>query len=103
MVRWRWIWSNWVKQHSSVLHQPTKLLKEYILQEKVRYETNRLLEINFANAREVFDTNLNSYINKKKSTGKIDMVAATINAVTLWNIEMEEGRSVLDDRELYIL
>ena len=92
-----------VKQHSSVLHQPTKLLKEYILQEKVRYETNRLLEINFANAREVFDTNLNSYINKKKSTGKIDMVAATINAVTLWNIEMEEGRSVLDDRELYIL
>lgn len=92
-----------IKQHSSILHSPTKLLKEYIIQQKVGYERNNLLEINFANAREVFDTNLNSYINKKKSNGKVDMVAATINAVTLWNTEIEEGKSVLEDRGLYIL
>lgn len=92
-----------IKQHSSVLHMPTKKLKEYILEEKVGYEQNRLLEINFANAKEVYDNNLNSYVNKKKSSGKIDMVAATINAMTLWTIEINEGGSVLDERELYVL
>lgn len=92
-----------VKQHSSILHSPTKLLKEMIIQERIGYERNQLLELNFANAREVFDTNLNSYINKKKSNGKVDMVASTINAVTLWNIEIEEGRSSYEDRGLYIL
>ena len=92
-----------VKQHSSHLHAPTKLLKEYILKEQVGYEQNTLLELNFANAREVYDNNLNSYVNKKKSTGKIDLVAATIDAMALWNIEIEEGASVLEERELYIL
>ena len=92
-----------IKQHSSELHAPTKLLKELIIQEKVGYEQNTLLEINFANAREVFDTNLNSYINKKKSNGKVDMVAATLNAVALWNLEIEEGTSTLEERGLYFL
>lgn len=92
-----------VKQHSSTLHAPTKLLKEYILQQKVGYEKNQLLEINFSNAREVYDTNLNSYVNKKKSVGKIDIVASIIDAICLWNIEIEEGKSILEDRELYIL
>lgn len=92
-----------VKQHSSELHAPTKLLKELIIQEKVGYEKNTLLELNFANAREVYDTNLNSYINKKKSNGKVDMVAATLNAVALWNIEIEEGTSTLEERGLYFL
>ena len=39
------------------------------------------MEINFENARCTFDTNLNRYVNKKKSNGKVDMVAALINAV----------------------
>lgn len=55
-----------IKQHSSVLHQPTKWLKELILQQAFRYEENRLLEINFQNARCTEDTNLNKYVNKKK-------------------------------------
>lgn len=92
-----------VKQHSSTLHAPTKLLKEYVLQLKVGYEKNQLFEINVANAREVFDTNLNSYVNKKKSNGKIDMLASTINAIALWNTEIEEGRSVYEERELFFL
>lgn len=92
-----------IQQHSRVLHKPTKLLKEHILQQKAKYEKNKLLELNFSNAREVFDTNLNSYINKRKSNGKIDMVAATLNAVALWNNDIEEGLSSYEDRGLYIL
>lgn len=69
-----------VKQHSSVLHPATKWLSEMILEKKFAYEANDLLEINFENARCTYDTNLNRYVNKKKSTGKVDMVVALINA-----------------------
>lgn len=72
-----------IKQHSVVLHSPTKLLKETILSGKFRYSDNRLLEINFENARCTEDTNLNKYVNKKKSNGKVDMVVSLINAVYL--------------------
>lgn len=72
-----------VKQHSSVLHMPTKLLKEAVLSQTFFYEENRLLEYNFENARCVFDTNMNRYVNKKKSTGKVDMVVAVIISVYL--------------------
>lgn len=72
-----------IKQHSSVLHMPTKLLKEAILEKRFHYDANRLLEINFQNARCTEDTNLNKYVNKKKSAGKVDMVVALINAVYL--------------------
>lgn len=75
-----------IKQHSSVLHRPTKLLREYILSEKFRYFVNQMLEINFQNARCTYDTNLNQYVNKKKSTGKVDMVVALINAVFLLQV-----------------
>jgi len=72
-----------VRQHSSVLHPPTKLLREKILGHEFQYTENRLLEINFQNARCVYDTNKNQYVNKKKSTGKVDMVVSLINAVYL--------------------
>lgn len=72
-----------IRQHSSVLHPPTKLLKEKILAREFQYEKNPLLEINFQNARCVYDTNKNQYVNKKKSTGKVDMVVSLINAVYL--------------------
>lgn len=75
-----------IKQHSSVLHRPTKLLKEYILSQKFAYETNQMLEINFQNAQCTYDTNLNLYVNKKRSNGKVDMVVALINAVYLLQI-----------------
>lgn len=72
-----------IKQHSSVLHPPTKLLKEKILNRTFHYDSNDLLEINFQNARCTEDTNLNKYVNKKRSNGKVDMVVALINAVYL--------------------
>jgi phage terminase large subunit-like protein len=80
-----------IKQHSSVLHMPTKLLKEYILNKLFRYSDNLMLEINFQNARCTKDTNLNLYVNKKKSAGKVDMVVALINATYLLQQEMLFG------------
>ncbi len=77
-----------IKQHSSVLHRPTKLLREYILSKKFRYEDNRMLEINFQNARCTKDTNLNLYVNKKKSAGKVDMVVSIINALFLLQVDV---------------
>ena len=72
-----------VRQHSSVLHPPTKLLKEKILSKEFQYEKNKLLEINFQNAKCSFDTNKNLYVHKKKSRGKVDMVVSLISAVYL--------------------
>ena len=72
-----------IRQHSSVLHPPTKFLKEKILEEAFSYEVNPLYEINFHNAKCSYDTNKNMYVHKKKSTGKVDMVVSTINGVYL--------------------
>jgi len=80
-----------IKQHSSVLHAPTKLLKEYILSKQFKYDENLMLEINFQNARCTEDTNLNKYVNKKKSSGKVDMVVSLINSVYLLQQDMLFG------------
>ena len=88
-----------IRQHSAVLHPATKFLKEKILTQTFAYEENKLLEINFSNAREVKDTNLNGYINKRKSNGKIDMVAALINAMVFWEKEFAEGKNVYETED----
>lgn len=72
-----------VRQHSSVLHSPTKLLKEKILKKEFLYEKNPMLEINFQNARCIYDTNMNQYVAKKKSKGKVDEVVSLLNALYL--------------------
>lgn len=72
-----------IRQHSDTLHPPTKLLSEKITNGEFEYEKNTLLEINFENARCTYDTNMNRYVTKKKSSGKVDMVVALINAVYL--------------------
>lgn len=75
-----------VKQHSSVLHPATKLLYEMIMTKNFAYSENLLLENNFANARCTYDTNLNRYVNKKRSDGKVDMVVSLIIAIYLLNV-----------------
>ena len=72
-----------IRQHSDTLHPPTKLLSEKITNGEFEYEKNTLLEINFENARCTYDTNMNRYVTKKKSCGKVDMVVALINAIYL--------------------
>ena len=80
-----------IKQHSSVLHLATKFLMELVLQQNFRYADNKMLEINFQNARCTEDTNLNKYVNKKRSAGKVDMVVSTINAIHLLLQDMLYG------------
>lgn len=82
-----------IKQHSSVLHPATKLLKEKILECEFEYSNNPLLEINFQNARCLYDTNLNAYVAKKRSAGKVDEVVALINAVCLLQRDVVFGES----------
>ena len=84
-----------IKQHSSVLHRPTKLLYESILSRSFVYSENLMLETNFQNARCTEDTNLNKYVNKKKSAGKVDMVVSIINALFLLQV------NVLDQQEAW--
>lgn len=73
-----------IKQHSSVLHPATKWVAELVAEGNLLYDkNNKLLEINFENSRCVYDTNMNRYVNKKKSRGKVDMVVAGINAMYL--------------------
>jgi len=84
-----------IKQHSSVLHPATKLLKEFVLSKLFQYDENLMLEINFQNARCTEDTNLNKYVNKKKSAGKVDMVVALINATYLLQQDMLFGSNFM--------
>lgn len=72
-----------VKQHSSVLASPTKLLREEICTHNFRFSTNELFKINFSNAKVQYDTNMNMYVHKKKSRAKVDMVISTITALSL--------------------
>lgn len=82
-----------IRQHSDTLHPPTKLLYEKIVNKEFQYEDNKLLEINFENARCTYDTNMNRYVTKKKSNGKVDMVMAIINGTYLLqqDIIFEDG------------
>ena len=52
-----------------------------------------MLEINFQNSRCTEDTNLNKYVNKKKSAGKVDMVVSLINSIYLLQQDMLYGMS----------
>ena len=90
-----------IRQHSSVLHPPTKLLAEKIENGEFQYTENKLLEINFQNARCTFDTNKNRYVNKKKSKGKVDMVVSLINAVYL--LEQDYFLNQMDEFTIQVL
>ena len=72
------------------LHSTFKTIKEHVLKGNFHYEKNDLLEIHFKNAKQVESNNLDMYVNKKKSSGKIDMLFSTADAVFLWHKEIEE-------------
>ncbi|MCL2045741.1 MAG: terminase large subunit [Oscillospiraceae bacterium] len=82
-----------IRQHSDTLHPPTKLLRELILEGRFTYDENQLLEINFQNAKCTYDTNMNQYVSKKRSRGKVDMVVALINAVYLLQQDVMFGEA----------
>lgn len=72
-----------IRQHSDTLHPPTKFFSEMVAEKKWRYTSNKIMEINFENAKCTYDTNMNRYVNKKKSNKKIDNVVAIINSIYL--------------------
>lgn len=86
-----------VRQHSDTLHAPTKLLSEYIANKKFAYEKNELYEVNYENARCTYDTNLNRYVNKKRSNGKVDMIFSTLDALYLL-----QQRVLLNDFDFFV-
>ena len=94
-----------VRQHDSALGTPFKLMRDKILEGDFHYEDNELLEINFKNAKQLVNTNMGIYVTKKKSTGKVDMVFSTVDAVYLWNRDIEEGflHGAYEDRGIIIL
>ena len=77
-----------VRQHSDTLHPATKFLQEICESGRFAYQKNKLLEVNFENARCTYDTNMNRYVTKKRSLGKVDMVVALINAIYLLQQEV---------------
>lgn len=93
-----------VRQQSTALGPTFKLMRDYILDGNFHYESNELLENNFKNARQIIDTTMNIYVNKKKSAGKIDMVYSTADAMYLWKLDIDEGLvSSYEERGLFIL
>lgn len=84
-----------VRQHSSVLHAPTKRLCELFLDGRCEYRQSLLFEVNMQNAKCTYDTNMNRYVNKKRSAGKVDQVVALINAMYL--VEENEFLDAAED------
>ncbi|WWT40522.1 hypothetical protein [Staphylococcus phage PT94] len=93
-----------VRQHTSALGPTFKLMRDKIIDGDFHYEPNDLLENNFKNARTIYNNNMDIYVNKKKSAGKIDMVYSTADALYLWKQDIDEGLvSTYEDRGLFIL
>ena len=67
------------------------MIDKSILEKKFAYNSNKLLEINFMNCVQTEDTNLNKFLNKKKSRGKIDLIFALIDALYLLQQEVVIG------------
>lgn len=74
-----------IPQNAKGLYPPTKLLREQIENEQFFFDKNDFYVHNFLNATMVVDNQLSYYLNKRKSKGKIDMVASTVDAMALWN------------------
>lgn len=87
-----------IKQHSSVLFPPTKLLKESILNKEFVFDDNKLLEVQFTNTKCKYDENMHYYITKKHSNGKIDCVITIVLALYLLQQELLNGSTWVSQR-----
>lgn len=83
-----------VFQSASNLHLCTKGFKDDVLEGKFAYEKNKLYEENIVNTKEVYDANLKTKLEKKKSRGKIDMVVASTFAKCMIQVHEEEDNEV---------
>lgn len=67
------------KQYNKDLNDGIKRLQEALLNQDLLYEFNPMIELNFSGAKANYDSYNCMYIDKKKSTFKIDVVDAVIN------------------------
>lgn len=89
-----------VRQGVQTLSEPTKLLRELIAQGRVVHDGSPLLKWCLANAVVVTDNNENIKLSKKNATDtkRIDLAAATINALARL-VSLKEGHeSVYEER-----
>lgn len=90
------------EQSSTKICLGTKRLHETLLEQKFNYEFNPLLELNMRNAMMNYDRFNNMYIDKKKSTGRIDIVDAIINCMCRFVEDEVEVQSVYENRDILV-
>lgn len=79
-----------------VLHPTIKFLREEIIKGNFYYEDNKLLELNFANAKLRLTGEGRMQVDKASSNFKIDILDSIINAFVPWHSE------VVDDTDNYL-
>lgn len=88
-------------QNNKTLSFPTKVFKEYLLNEQITHPNNHLLSIAVDNAILIFDSTGNCRIDKTKHNNKIDPLAALMNAWVYVSNELIEGTDNEADNEFY--
>lgn len=81
------------------LHSAIKKMKEVVLDKEFAYVKNDLFVLNVANAREEMNPQGKLKVSKKKSRGKIDLLASLLNGFEL--IEDIEETSVYDNGGIF--
>jgi len=91
------------RQTFASMSPPTRELEEMILTRKLEQDGSPILRAAISNIAAELDGNDNVKLNKKKSTGRIDPIVASINAIGLWlSAELEE-ESIYNERGLICL
>jgi len=77
-----------INQGATGTYLAAKFIREKILDKDLHYEDDFMLTANFLNAKKKTGEQMDYRLSKKDSTGKIDAVAATVDATALWLDEM---------------
>lgn len=94
-----------VRQGVKTLSEPTKMFRELVISGRVVHDGSPLLKWCLANAVTETDSNENIKLSKRNAsdTKRIDLIAATINAMVRLPALIENGESVYDSREVLTL
>lgn len=89
-----------VRQGVKTLSEPTKMFRELIISGRLVHDGSPLLKWCLANAVTETDSNENIKLSKRNATDtkRIDLLAATINAMVRLPALIENGSSVYDER-----
>lgn len=93
-----------IGQRMANLNEPTKKLRRTVENSTLRHDDNPVMNWCVTNAVSITDTNENMKIDKKKSRGRIDGLAATINAFA-GTLRLKAGPkpSVYQERDIFFL